>query len=126
MGMWVGRGRKARAAYGFDDIALVPGALTVNPNEVDIGWELCGRRFDLPIIAAVPPGDARAVLEELDWGVIADPEPQAIAAGLERITDAPRPTRPADPEGRYERVAQARRLAGLLDEVVAEVATGPS
>ena len=24
MGMWVGRGRKARAAYGFDDIALVP------------------------------------------------------------------------------------------------------
>ena len=36
MGMWVGRGRKARAAYGFDDIALVPGALTVNPNEVDI------------------------------------------------------------------------------------------
>ena len=82
--------------------------------------------FDLPIIAAVPPGDARAVLEELDWGVIADPEPQAIAAGLERITDAPRPTRPADPEGRYERVAQARRLAGLLDEVVAEVATGPS
>ena len=22
MGMWVGRGRKARVAYGFDDIAL--------------------------------------------------------------------------------------------------------
>src|SRR5438552_6923087 len=56
MGMWVGRGRKARVAYGFDDIALVPGALTVNPNEVDIGWELCGRRFDLPIIAAAMDG----------------------------------------------------------------------
>src|SRR5216110_3801651 len=56
MGMWVGRGRKARAAYGFDDIALVPGALTVNPNEVDIGWELCGRRFDIPIIAAAMDG----------------------------------------------------------------------
>jgi len=28
MGMWVGRGRKARAAYGFDDIALVPNATT--------------------------------------------------------------------------------------------------
>ena len=39
MGMWVGRGRKARVAYGFDDISLVPGALTVNPNEVDISWE---------------------------------------------------------------------------------------
>src|SRR5262245_41005249 len=56
MGMWVGRGRKARAAYGFDDIALVPGAVTVNPNEVDISWELCGRRFELPIIAAAMDG----------------------------------------------------------------------
>jgi IMP dehydrogenase len=56
MGMWVGRGRKARVAYGFDDIALVPGAVTVNPNEVDISWELCGRRFELPIIAAAMDG----------------------------------------------------------------------
>src|SRR5919106_985844 len=56
MGMWVGRGRKARAAYVFDDIALVPGALTINPNEVDISWDLCGRRFDIPIIAAAMDG----------------------------------------------------------------------
>ncbi len=56
MGMWVGRGRKARIAYGFDDIALVPGGVTVNPNEVDISWELCGRRFEIPIIAAAMDG----------------------------------------------------------------------
>src|SRR5437762_6345367 len=56
MGMWVGRGRKARAAYGFDDIALVPGSLTVNPNEVDVSWELCGHRYALPIIAAAMDG----------------------------------------------------------------------
>ena len=56
MGMWVGRGRKARAAYGFDDIALVPGIQTVNPNEVDISWELCGHRYELPIIAAAMDG----------------------------------------------------------------------
>ena len=31
MGMWVGRGRKARAAYGFDDIALVPGRADHQP-----------------------------------------------------------------------------------------------
>jgi IMP dehydrogenase len=54
--MWVGRGRKARVAYGFDDIALVPGPVTVNPSEVDISWELCGRRFELPIIAAAMDG----------------------------------------------------------------------
>src|SRR5437773_11309150 len=56
MGMWVGRGRKARVAYGFDDIALVPGTVTLNPNEVDISWELCGQRFELPIIAAAMDG----------------------------------------------------------------------
>ena len=56
MGMWVGRGRKARIAYGFDDIALVPGTVTVNPNEVDVSWELCGRRIDLPIVAAAMDG----------------------------------------------------------------------
>src|SRR5438093_1350831 len=56
MGMWVGRGRKARAAYGFDDIALVPGALTINPNEVDISWELGGHRFQIPVMAAAMDG----------------------------------------------------------------------
>jgi IMP dehydrogenase len=56
MGMWVGRGRKARVAYGFDDIALVPGPVTVNSTEVDISWELCDRRFELPIIAAAMDG----------------------------------------------------------------------
>src|SRR5262245_20275303 len=56
MGMWVGRGRKARAAYGFEAIALVRGALTINPNEVDISWELGGHRFALPIMAAAMDG----------------------------------------------------------------------
>src|SRR4029453_6776824 len=56
MGRGVGRGRKARAAYGFDDIALVPGSLTINPSEVDISWDLCGHRFQIPIIAAAMDG----------------------------------------------------------------------
>jgi IMP dehydrogenase len=56
MGLWVGRGRKARAAYGFDDIALVPGTVTINPTDVDISWELGGRRFDIPIMAAAMDG----------------------------------------------------------------------
>ncbi len=56
MGMWVGRGRKARIAYGFDDISLVPGAVTINPDEVDVSWELSGRRFEIPIVAASMDG----------------------------------------------------------------------
>ena len=40
MGMWIGRNRKARVTYGFDEIALVPGRVTINPNEVDITFGL--------------------------------------------------------------------------------------
>ncbi len=56
MGMWVGRGRKARRCYGFDEIALVPGAVTINPNEVNTSWEVGGRRFRVPILAAAMDG----------------------------------------------------------------------
>src|SRR3972149_11554119 len=56
MGMWVGRNRKARICYGFDEIALVPGQFTINPNEVDISWELGGKKYAMPIIAAAMDG----------------------------------------------------------------------
>src|SRR6202140_1507756 len=36
MAEFIGRNRKARTTYGFDEIALVPGRVTINPNEVDI------------------------------------------------------------------------------------------
>ncbi len=56
MGMWIGRGRKARTCYGFDDIALVPGDITINPDEVDTSLEINGKRFDVPIIASAMDG----------------------------------------------------------------------
>ncbi len=56
MGMWVGRSRKARRSYGFDEIALVPGEITINPNEVDTSWEIGGMKFDVPILAAAMDG----------------------------------------------------------------------
>ncbi|MFH0839480.1 MAG: GuaB3 family IMP dehydrogenase-related protein [Candidatus Omnitrophota bacterium] len=56
MGMWVGRGRKARRCYGFDEIALVPGNVTINPNEVDASIQLCGKKFKVPIFAAAMDG----------------------------------------------------------------------
>src|SRR5688572_27969110 len=40
MGMWIGRNRKARVTYGFDEIALVPGDVTINPLEVDTAFQI--------------------------------------------------------------------------------------
>src|ERR1700726_290492 len=61
MGMWIGRNRKARVTYGFDEIALVPGRVTINPNEVDIAWRLPRRdaeplNFKIPILASAMDG----------------------------------------------------------------------
>ncbi len=56
MGMWIGVNRKARRSYGFDEIALVPGDVTVNPNEVDISWQLRDKKFSIPILAAAMDG----------------------------------------------------------------------
>ncbi len=56
MGMWLGRGRKARRCYGFDEIALVPGSVTINPNEVDTAWQVGKRKFRVPIIASAMDG----------------------------------------------------------------------
>ena len=53
MGMWIGRNRKARVTYGFDEIALVPGDITINPNEVDISFRI-PRRDEEPITLNIP------------------------------------------------------------------------
>ncbi len=73
MGMWVGRGRKARRCYGFDEIALVPGNMTINPNEVDTSWELGGKTYKVPILAAAMDGvvDVRFAIEMAKLGGIA-------------------------------------------------------
>ena len=61
MGMWIGRNRKARVTYGFDEIALVPGDVTINPNEVDISFRLPRRdaepiKLNVPILASAMDG----------------------------------------------------------------------
>jgi IMP dehydrogenase len=56
MAEWIGIGRRARRCYGFDEVALVPGMQTVNPNEVDTSWELGGKKIKIPILAAAMDG----------------------------------------------------------------------
>jgi len=56
MAEFIGRDRKARRAYGFDEIALVPGELTVNPDEVDIRWKINGKTFAVPFLASAMDG----------------------------------------------------------------------
>ena len=54
--MWVGRARKARRCYGFDEIALVPGRITINPDDVDTSFSIDDHKFQVPIIASAMDG----------------------------------------------------------------------
>ena len=48
----IGRAKRGRRAYAFDDIAIVPSRRTRDPEEVSTAWQIDAYRFDLPIMAA--------------------------------------------------------------------------
>src|SRR3954471_12718638 len=52
----IGRGKKGRRAYGFDDIAIVPSRRTRAPDDIDITWTLGPYRFELPLLASAMDG----------------------------------------------------------------------
>jgi ribosomal protein L1 len=56
MAFFIGREREARRAYGFDEIALVPGGLTINPAEVDISTKIGKGTLKIPFIASAMDG----------------------------------------------------------------------
>ena len=71
--------------YGFDDVALVPGDETVDPDLCDASWSLDTKlSFDLPILAAamdgvVDPGFATAFHRQGGLAVM------RISSRLERL-----------------------------------------
>lgn len=50
--MMIGLGKRTRRAYGFDEIALVPGDHTLDIELCDISYSLGGFKFSVPIIAS--------------------------------------------------------------------------
>jgi len=112
MPFFIGRDREARRAYGFDEVALVPGLVTINPNEVDIVWKLADLELEIPFMASAMDG-------------VVGPK-FAIAMGklgglavlnLEGIQ-----TRYKDPEKILKKVAtvNANEATGLVQEIYKE------
>jgi IMP dehydrogenase len=56
MDVEIGLGKKARRAWGFDDIAIVPSRRTRDPDDVDIGWKLGDHLLELPVLASAMDG----------------------------------------------------------------------
>ncbi|HEY0187256.1 MAG TPA: GuaB3 family IMP dehydrogenase-related protein [Cellulomonas sp.] len=108
----IGRGKRGRRAYSFDDIAVVPSRRTRDPEEVSVGWQIDAYHFDLPVLAApmdsvMSPATAVALgraggLGVLDleglWTRYADPEPL-----LAQISELP----PAEATARMQEIYSA-------------------
>ncbi len=112
MDIQLGRGKKARRAYGIDEIALVPGVRTLDPSLTDTHWQIGGIERKIPIIASAMDGvvDVRmaVLLSELgSLGVL----------NLEGIQ-----TRYADPEPILNRIVTVGKseFVALMQELYAE------
>ncbi|WP_369056212.1 GuaB3 family IMP dehydrogenase-related protein [Kineococcus terrestris] len=133
----IGRGKRGRRAYSFDDIAVVPSRRTRDPEDVSTTWQIDAYHFDIPVLSApmdsvVSPATAVALgrlggLGVLDleglWTRYEDPEPLlAEIAGLDPAVATRRMqelyAEPVKPELITSRLAEVRAagvtVAGAL------------
>jgi IMP dehydrogenase len=108
----IGRGKTARRAYGIDEIALVPGGKTLDPNVADTFWEVGGIRREIPIIASAMDGvvDVDMAVKLSDLGALG-------VINLDGIQ-----TRYDDPTPILEKIASVgvTEFVSLMQELYAE------
>jgi len=56
MPFFIGKDREARRSYGFDEVALVPGTLTINPEEVNVTSKIGNLKLEIPFLASAMDG----------------------------------------------------------------------
>ena len=131
MGMWIGRNRKARVCYGFDDIALVPGEITINPNEVDTTFEIPHSngpplKLKVPIIASAMDGvvDIRFAIALGKLGGLAVLNLEGVATRykspeevIDRIVKSERDEATKILQTIYNEPIQEKLIAGRIKEI---------
>ena len=117
MGMWIGRNRKARVTYGFDEIALVPGRITINPNEVNTTCRF-SRKNSEPIELKVP------ILASAMDGVVDVPFAIAMSklGGLAVLNLEGVQTRYKNPQEVLQKIVEADKseITALLQKIYQE------
>ncbi|MEM9246743.1 MAG: GuaB3 family IMP dehydrogenase-related protein [Cyanobacteria bacterium P01_F01_bin.153] len=112
MDIQLGRGKTARRAYGIDEIALVPGPRTLDPNLADTRWTIGGIERDIPIIASAMDGvvDVKTAANLAKLGALG-------VLNLEGIQ-----TRYDDPEPILDRIASVGKseFVTLMQELYSE------
>lgn len=78
--------KEMKRAYGFDEVAIVPGDVTVNPEQTDIGLTIGDIKFKIPIVAASMDGvvDVRFAIEYGKLGGLAVLNLEGVQTRYER------------------------------------------
>lgn len=122
----IGRGKKARRAYGFDDIAIVPSRRTRDPDDVDISWTLGPYRFELPLLSAALDGvvSPRTAAEIGRLGGLAVLNLEGIFCRyddveeqLERIASLPREAATREMQEIYSEPVKPELIARRIEEI---------
>ena len=112
MDIQIGRGKVARRAYGIDEIALAPGAKTLDPALADTHWAIGGIEREIPIIASAMDGvvDVKMAVELSRLGALG-------VINLEAVQ-----TRYEDPNPVLDRIASVGKdeFVTLMQELYAE------
>ena len=93
--MSIPQAKQMRRAYGFDEVAIVPGDVTINPAMIEISFRIDQLEFELPIMAAAMDAvvDAKFAASFSKMGGLA-------VLNLEGVQ-----TRYQDPDGILEEIA---------------------
>ncbi len=101
-----------RQAYGFDDVALVPGDITINPDQTDISFAIDKLNLPIPILASAMDGvvDVRFAIAMGKLGGLA-------VLNLEGVQ-----TRYNDPDNVLDKIANApqQEVTALLQKIYSE------
>jgi IMP dehydrogenase len=125
----IGRGKKARRAYGFDDIAIVPSRRTRDPDDVDISWKLGDYRFELPLLASAMDGVVSpaiaGVLGKLGGLAVLNLEGiytryEDADAQLERIAELPKDLATREMQEIYAEPIKPELVAQRVEEIKAQ------
>jgi IMP dehydrogenase len=125
----IGRGKKARRAYGFDDIAIVPSRRTRDPDDVDITWTLGPYRFELPLLASAMDGvvspETAGILGRLGGLAVLNLEGiwtryEDADAQLERISHLDREDATREMQEIYSEPVKPELIAQRIEEIKAQ------
>jgi IMP dehydrogenase len=122
----IGRSKRARRAYTFDDVAIVPSRRTRDPQDVSVSWSIDAFSFGMPLIGApmdsvVSPSTAIAMGKLGGVGVLNLEGVWTRYEDPEKVLAEIRALKPADATARMQKIYAEPIRPELITARLAEI-----